>query len=716
MDDDLAFCLGRFTDHQVQLIDDRIAKIKEEENEVCREIEERQAAHIKNRPPQRDKGSHAKDKALVDKFVSDLRQCSAEPRKIRAVTDDQTCIDSLRAELWTKVAASTTYINRLHNLARPLSNTAKFVETCRETVESFKRPSDFDANYKVLYKIIEQDEKDQVIGSIQKWWKEKYGDKVAEINQRNQKFNGAVTEPNFAILSPNSGVIRNAKKLIEARQETIVEPEYFEVVREFVRQLLLLDEEKREHTDANELSNELNSRTIEETIDYAERWLSERDEIRNRKEEDPYKIELEEAKAKYGRQRMARRAQKFAVAAFIRQLAAGSKNDEQFQEQLDNIVKQERKINEETETKEEGKNNEERKPEEERKTNAESLPVIPCDIGDPNEEELPVTFELKADAAFMNQFKNNSNEVQERFIKSLCQAFSIPSGEIRIKNIDCDKAIICILISKPHGTVVVKILIGGVEDAVARKEAVCKCFSDINANVDSIILGEVALEVEGRRMDPRWNKNYVSSSNDPTGQYWANSINQGGKPYFCPSGWKRYGIKVDTGGKEFDAKWGTWNMAYHGTRSEVATNILMSGLKVGTHGCHYDDGVRRVYVSPSIEYCAHQIYACPWEKTTKNGENLWYQLVFQCRVNPKSIASIKPETILGPDYKKEVIDPNFKNSELEWIILDRADQEFIADDIICYGMMMRTSKDHPKTLTPSKWWEHTDPACYSTST
>ncbi|CAF1526108.1 unnamed protein product [Adineta steineri] len=682
MDSDLAFCLGRFIDDQVQLIDDQIKEIKKEEIEKCNKIEEERAADIKNRPPPKDKGSHDKDKALVDKFVSDLRQCSAEPTKTRTVIDDQTCIDSLRAELWTKLTASTTYINRLYSLARPLPNTAKFTETCRETVESFKRPSDFDASFKALYSIIEEDEKDQVINSIQKWWKRTYGDIISGINQRNERFNKAVTEPNFAVLGPNSGVIRNAKKLIEARQEIIVEPGYFEVVREFVRQLLLLDQEKREHTDANELIDELHRRAIEEIIDYAERWLSERDEIRNQKEEDPFQVQLDEVKADYGRQRMAHAAQKLAVAAFLCRLAAGSNNDEQFKKQLKNTVHQEKESDE------------------------QSLPVISGDISDPQVEELPVMFELVRDTSFMNQFKNNSNGVQEQFIKSLCQAFSIPSGKIRMKDIDCDKAIICILISPPYGKGVVDSLIGNSEDAVARMEAICKCCKDIDANVESITLGDFGLEVEGRLMDPRWNKNYVSSSNDRSeGEYWVSPINQGGKPYHCPSGWKRFGIKVATDGEEFDAQWGTWNMAYHGTQGELASAIITSGLKVSMTGCWHDKGVPRVYVSPSIEYCAHPRYARPWEKTTKNGETIWYQLVFQCRVNPTSIALIRPETILATEHKTEVIDKNFKNGELEWTIIAENDQDFIKDNIICYGMMMRTSKVNPKDLTPSKWWK-----------
>ncbi|CAF1207748.1 unnamed protein product [Adineta steineri] len=251
-------------------------------------------------------------------------------------------------------------------------------------------------------------------------------------------------------------------------------------------------------------------------------------------------------------------------------------------------------------------------------------------------------------------------------------------------------------------------------DALAEMEAMHKCCKDIDENVESITLGEFGLEIEGRLMDPRWDKNYVWSSKDSAGEYWENPRNQGGKPYYCPSGWKRFGIKVATDGKEFDAKWGNWNTTYHGTSGEFASSIITSGLKVRMRGCYYAKGIPRVYVSPSIEYSAHPRHAYPWKKTTKNGETIWYQLVFQCRVNPRSIHDIRPETFLDIEYKKKVIDPNFENNELVWIILGREDQEFTQDNIICYGMMIRTSKTHPKTLKPSKWWEYSDPHCYTT--
>jgi hypothetical protein len=175
---------------------------------------------------------------------------------------------------------------------------------------------------------------------------------------------------------------------------------------------------------------------------------------------------------------------------------------------------------------------------------------------------------------------------------------------------------------------------------------------------------------------------------------------------FSYVGWKRFGIKVAEDEKEFDARWGTWYVAYHGTRSENASKILTSGLRVSSNGCFFEVGVPRVYVSPSIEYCAHPRYAYPWRQAKKNGEVCWYQLVFQCRVNPASIATFGPETLI-PDASKTIVkvDPNFDNGELEWVIIGQKDEEFITKDIVCYGLMMRISSTDPDTLPACAWWK-----------
>jgi hypothetical protein len=172
-------------------------------------------------------------------------------------------------------------------------------------------------------------------------------------------------------------------------------------------------------------------------------------------------------------------------------------------------------------------------------------------------------------------------------------------------------------------------------------------------------------------------------------------------------GWFRFGIKVAENEKEFDALWGNWWLAYHGTMSKYAVDILTSGLRLSTTGCYYNEGITRVYLSPSIEYCAHERYARPWTKVERNGNSRWFQLVFQCRVNPMAVKKIVPETLLAKAHKKTVrIDDNFNNEELEWIIPGKEGTYYMNKDIICYGLMMRVSDVDPTQLPTSKWWKY----------
>ena len=89
---------------------------------------------------------------------------------------------------------------------------------------------------------------------------------------------------------------------------------------------------------------------------------------------------------------------------------------------------------------------------------------------------------------------------------------------------------------------------------------------------------------------------------------------------------------------------------------------------MSSSGCYYEKDTLRLYLSPSIEYCAHRRYAEPWVKIEKDNKTKWFQLVFQCRVNPKCVKKIEAETLLALDHKNVQIDPNFNNKELEWIL------------------------------------------------
>ncbi|CAF0829269.1 unnamed protein product [Adineta steineri] len=239
--------------------------------------------------------------------------------------------------------------------------------------------------------------------------------------------------------------------------------------------------------------------------------------------------------------------------------------------------------------------------------------------------------------------------------------------------------------------------------------------SDSNTNeTNSLIANEAIFPIKigiqaNHYLNPRWNGSdtYFNNINDKQ-YFWTTLIDRGGKPYYCPIGWKRLSINVVNDAKEFDRRWGDWPIVYHGTLVENVLNILASGLRVSRSGCFYDDGIPRICLSPSIEYCAHPRFAQPWDEIDKNGRTIWYQLIFQCRVNPNSIGCIASETVLPVQAQSIVrIDPNFNNSELEWIILgENNDVEFLKDDIICYGIMIRASNVNPKYLSSSAWWKY----------
>ncbi|RNA28864.1 neuralized 4 [Brachionus plicatilis] len=169
--------------------------------------------------------------------------------------------------------------------------------------------------------------------------------------------------------------------------------------------------------------------------------------------------------------------------------------------------------------------------------------------------------------------------------------------------------------------------------------------------------------------------------------YFTEPLIYSGYPYYCPNGWRRYSLLIDN----FELYRG-WPVAYHGTASKNVLSILDEGLrpsekKNGYHCAVFGDGY---YFSPSIEYCGHHRYA---------------ETVLQCRVKPKSF-KIRSETLLKDESK--VIDPNFNNSELEWLIpKDYVEKcrENSENFIVIYGIMTRLTEQEPKNLSVNQWWQ-----------
>lgn len=114
-----------------------------------------------------------------------------------------------------------------------------------------------------------------------------------------------------------------------------------------------------------------------------------------------------------------------------------------------------------------------------------------------------------------------------------------------------------------------------------------------------------------------------------------------------------------------------------------------------------------VYLSPSIEYCAHPRYT---SVQTPGKSNTYYlQIVLQVRVNPDLYYKKQAGSLPGArsvDYSQA--DPNFSNDELEWFVpADSNSYVTPLDGIVPYGLMLRISTEDPKNLEQNHWCKDT---------
>jgi len=184
-------------------------------------------------------------------------------------------------------------------------------------------------------------------------------------------------------------------------------------------------------------------------------------------------------------------------------------------------------------------------------------------------------------------------------------------------------------------------------------------------------------------------------------------IEKAERPYFSPSGWRRYGFYPDIPGEsegEVEEIMQKWHVAYHGTSytniDSIVTNGLLppgaviDGKEIAVlHGTAGASGKKSIYLSPSIMYSAHWAYTNPSKyKDPKTGEYFYYYYVLQVRVKPRSFR-VQGNTLWkgGWDDKSVCYDPRFGTDELEWIF-DGKD----ADNIRVTGLMVRKTKETPQ--------------------
>ena len=113
-----------------------------------------------------------------------------------------------------------------------------------------------------------------------------------------------------------------------------------------------------------------------------------------------------------------------------------------------------------------------------------------------------------------------------------------------------------------------------------------------------------------------------------TSTHYTKPLVYGEEPYYCPNGWRRYSIDVGLTDKEFQQKYVSWPVAYHGTSSEAAASIILEGFKAFNYkSCYIKESDTAVYLTPSIKYAGHPRYA----KVEKVGK-LYMQIALQVRV------------------------------------------------------------------------------------
>ncbi|CAF3820172.1 unnamed protein product [Rotaria sp. Silwood1] len=203
------------------------------------------------------------------------------------------------------------------------------------------------------------------------------------------------------------------------------------------------------------------------------------------------------------------------------------------------------------------------------------------------------------------------------------------------------------------------------------------------------------------RLNPQFNRVYTRGRD-----FWSGPLNdgkdRGNQPYYCPLGWTRWSFYVTD---NFDQKFKGWCICYHGTKFEYGLSILLNGMKPAKIKA-LGDGV---YTTPSINYACHPRYAEvkpiseAARKIFKSGA--YIQFVLECRVYPNDIKRIGCETLR---FKGARIDPNIKNEAIEWVIDHKNRRNLDFNDptspIICTGVMIRVTDDHPGLLPESQWW------------
>lgn len=297
----------------------------------------------------------------------------------------------------------------------------------------------------------------------------------------------------------------------------------------------------------------------------------------------------------------------------------------------------------------------------------------------------------------------NQFDLQD-FMSKFCNKLNIPLKGIKIKQIQTGSSIIEAEIfndcESSEKKACIKIMCQSITENASKVLGKMKVFFLFMGPIKSLV--NRLKHRANIKLNPQYNRIYAQNHT-----YWKgpidDGIDRGPYPYFCPVGWQRYSFYVTD---RFYEKFKGWCICYHGTKFAHGLSILLNGLKPAERAEHGQG----IYTSPSINYVCHPRYAevkfinmSDREKFFKSGT--YVQFVLECRVHPRNIIIEEKETL---DASNITIDLNIHNSRIEWLINSQNKSIVNFNDpdssIVCTGLMIRVTDDHPGLLPQSQWW------------
>ncbi|UJR12099.1 hypothetical protein I4U23_016277 [Adineta vaga] len=292
------------------------------------------------------------------------------------------------------------------------------------------------------------------------------------------------------------------------------------------------------------------------------------------------------------------------------------------------------------------------------------------------------------------------------FIHQICAKFKLTMKDLLVKKIQEGSAILEVDIFDKFETPDKKLKLKMIYNTMVNNEELQKELGRMK--IFLMYMGPIQELTKKQKyraeitLNPEFNRKYGPGQN-----FWIGEIkdgkNRGGRPYYCPVGWQRISFYVTD---NFDAKFNGWCIGYHGTKFAYGLSILLSGLKPADRAEHGAG----VYISPSINYASHPRYSevkpldsSHENKFSKHGKYIQY--VLECRIHPSKIKVTAAQTLRADNT---IIDSNIDNSRIEWLIDNQNESivDFNDSDspIVCTGILMRVTDNHPGLLPESQWW------------